>query len=272
MKIKNVFSLMALAAFLFLIAGCGDGGGGGGGVVAPPLVDPNAAATVTATTSKTLALANDSDLVTVTADVTKNAGGPVADGTVVNFDVATGTATLSSATATTTGGTATVTVKHLPVAAPGINETITMTATAGIVTSAPVSAKFINVPASANVQLATTNAVSDIAALVFNLIPGNGATYNLGSMTAINEAAAAIEFDNVSQNQYSLLDPSLPTGFTTVAGKPILEFTFTINAAITALPVFGMQGTVTANHADTTSFNPALNTNDFIITTVFDTE
>lgn len=259
---KTVVFLVTLYAIIAL-AGCGGGGGGGSSVP----TDPNAVASVTATASKGLALADNSDSALITATVTRNAGGPVADGTPITFAASGGNATVFEAASTTTSGTATAKVRR-PAVTSGTNETVAVTATAGSVTSAPVSVKFINKPDTATVQVALNTAVSNLGVLVFDLPPGTGATFS--TVKGINEAATSnyVGFINpaVPSNTFTVLNAS---GINVAANRPILEFTYAVGQ-ITALPVFQVTGNVTATTAAGSTI--PLAPSNFVVTTKFNTE
>ncbi|WP_298435632.1 hypothetical protein [Geobacter sp.] len=109
-------------------------------------VNPNAPQSMTVTSSAPAAFLNGS--LTLTANVTRAAGGPVPDGTVVNFAVTSGTGTLGTPT-TTVGGAATVTLTSAVAGA------VTVTATAGTVTT-PVTVNFVVKPTTAIVKVATS--------------------------------------------------------------------------------------------------------------------
>lgn len=252
---------LAIGILLLLMTGCGGGGGG-----TPP--GPNDVSTVSVTSSKNLALANGTDAVTITASVTKVAGGAVADGTTVTFTVASGTATLSSTNATTVAGVASVTVTHAPITG-AKNETDTFTATAsGVNSAAGASIKFINNPSSATVDIALDVPFTGLSAIDFVLAP-NGATY--ASSSLINEANVTGALILAPGNDaYAFFSPN--TGVNTVANKPIFHFTFTINpTTITSLPSFTLQQP--SNGFQVVATSPTtVAASDFILTTVFDTQ
>ena len=259
---KTVVFLVSLYAIIAL-GGCG---GGGGGSAVPS--DPDAVASVTATASKAVVLADNSDFAQITAAVTKNAGGPAADGTPVTFAVSSSSATIFDATSTVTSGTATAKVRRAAIASPGSNETVAVTASAGSATSAPVSVKFINKPDTATVQVALNTPVTDLGVLVFDLTPGAGATFS--TVKGINEAATSnyVGFINpaVPSNTFTVLNAS---GMNVPANSNILEFTYAIGQ-ITSLPVFQVTGNVTATTA--TGSTITLSPSNFVVATKFNTE
>ena len=117
------------------------------GTVDVTFLDPNAPATVTLTASPAQGVTNNNVPVTLSATVTRVAGGNVPDGTVVTFTSSLGTI---SAVTTTTNGIATA---RLNSATAG---TASVTAKAGTITSAAVSVPFIAQPTLAIVKIATT--------------------------------------------------------------------------------------------------------------------
>jgi hypothetical protein len=104
MNVRNLSSLF-LSLFTLVVLGCGGGGGGGGTAVIP--ADPNAPTALTVSSSAPSRLVSDPP-VTITANVLKSNGSPVAIGTVVNFTTTGGT--LSAVTTTNASGNATATL------------------------------------------------------------------------------------------------------------------------------------------------------------------
>ena len=274
MKMKSFAKMTALLTLAWQLAACG--GGGGGGAAPPPPPDPNAPTSVTLSVAYRggyqVAMADNAETVTITADVKKSDGGAVPDGTQVSFTPSAGT--LSAATAATAGGKASVTLKLGPIAAPAKNQTVTITATAGTVTSASASAKFINKPSSATVDVALNTALTDLAGLAFRVIP-SGAAFSAAAL--INEASTTdgAIFAVPGSDVYTYLKTGAP-GIATVANKAIFRFTFTIDPnAIAVLPTFAIGEPTTGFQPLNSSLQPisvTLTTASFITTAVFDTE
>src|SRR6185369_6995318 len=117
-------------------------GGGGGGNTSVP-------ASITITASQAKSVINNP--VTITANVKKADGTVVADGTSVIFSATGGTgATFSPTAATTSGGNATTTFNSTAAG------TFTITATAGSVSSTPLSMPVAAQATQAIVKLATS--------------------------------------------------------------------------------------------------------------------
>jgi adhesin/invasin len=136
-------------------------------------VDPNAPATVTLTASPAQGVTNNNVPVTLSAAVTRVAGGNVPDGTVVTFTSSLGTV---SAVTTTTNGVATATLNSATAG------TASVTARAGNITSAAVSVPFIAQPTQAIVTVALTGTLPQgvliggtTAKIAFNAANGLGA-------------------------------------------------------------------------------------------------
>ena len=157
MKKRFSVYVMMFAAITFLFAACGRDHGDNG-----TPVDLTKASTVTVTSDKRIALANGSENITLTALVT-NASGSALSGTAISFGITAGTGTLQNAAATTDAlGNATVQVNRGPIAAPLTKEDVVITATADGV-SGSKTVRFINLPASAAIEVALTKTVSDLA-------------------------------------------------------------------------------------------------------------
>jgi hypothetical protein len=238
MKVMKIYIGVVLVCFLTLstLSGCG-GGGGGGGIP----VDPDAPATVSVAGSRAMALADGSDAVAIMATVNKSDGTAVPDGTTVNFETADPGGTLSAASATTLGGLATVNLTHAPIAGAN-NLTTTVTGTAGTV-SGNTGVKFINQPTSAEVLVAFDPAVTNLAALSFNLNSGTGATFDnvAQNILAINAAVGTLVVGNfsaaTSSNTVGLINGTLG-GFNTGI-LPIIQVTYAV-AAGAGLPTFAI--------------------------------
>ena len=273
MKKMKIYVGVALAFFLTLstLPGCG-GSGGGGGV----LIDPDAPATVSVVGSRTMALADSSDAVAVMATVRKLDGTVVPDGTAVIFGIADPDASLSAATATTAGGLATVNLTHAPIAGAS-NVTTTVTCTAGTV-SGNLTVKFINQPTSAEVVIAFEPAVTNLAALSFNLNNGAGATFDNAAQTiaAINTATESLVVGNfnaaTNSNTIGLINGGAG-GFNT-GTQPIIQATYAI-APGAGLPTFAIDQTpLTFTATDPLGGIPIppVTAANLVVTMTFDTE
>jgi adhesin/invasin len=268
---RTYFTGIAVILTMSVLFACG--GGGGGGTAA----DPNAPDNVALTPSKSTALADGSDAITVTAVVTKADGAAVADGTVVTFSAPGSSAVVSPTSATCSGGNASVSVTH-PAITDANNKTIVVTAAAGS-KSGNMSVKFIKQPSSVDVSVGFAVAIDNLAALQFKLNNTDGATFSNTDpqlISAINAAAGSSVLGNFTQasnsNSIGLIHT---TGFATAASIPIIKATYAV-AAGAGLPTFSVDVTDTGFVA--TDFNgnqtvPQVSaSNMVVISTVFDTE
>ena len=264
MNIPKYISLI-LCLVLAALAGCSSGGGG-------TPADPNAPAAVALTVSKTTALANNTDAVTVGISVNKGDGNVVADGTDVVCS-ASGSGKLSANSGKTVNGQVSMTMTRGPVNA-GKNEVVTVTCAAGG-TSGKKDVKFINQPTSVMVSIALKGAIPNLGALDFKLSNTAGATFdNFGQpIVAVNGAAGS----TVAAN----FDPALNTttisminanGFNT-GTTPMMNLTFGIVAG--AMPTFSIDATaggVTATDNNSVAITPAMTPVGMAVTTLLDTE
>jgi len=266
MTSRKFISLIAILTLSALYA-CGGGGGGGG-------ADPNAPAAVSLAASKTVALANSSDAVTVNATVTKADGTSVADGTVVTFSAPGSAGALSAATAVCTGGMAAVTLTHPSISVDNVS--VVITAESGGVLGAK-GVKFINQPASVEVSIAINKAVASVALLEFNLKNTPGASFNNADpqrIFAIGDAANSLVTGNflatANSNTIGLVNA---TGFNPGVGTPIIRATYAV-AAGSGMPTFSVDATtpIVAKDPQSIAIAPQLTSADMVITTVFDTE
>jgi hypothetical protein len=250
-------------------------------------VDPNAVATVAVTADKRIALANGIEDITLTALVTNASGTPLS-GKAISFVITTGTGTLhSAAAATDASGNATVKVNRGPISAPLTKEDVTITATADLV-SGTKTVRFINLPASATVQVAIDPPISNLALLTFDLITSPTQTTTLLSIDPINEAVISPfigplgpgtqnTFTSILNppNTYTLFEglPASTPGITTVLNSPIVGFVFGIDSSITALPTYEIgPNNITAFDPSGFPLLPALTQANLVATVVFDTE
>jgi hypothetical protein len=289
MKKRFGVYIVILAVMSLLLAACG---GGGGGSSAPP-PDPNAAATVTMTSDKSIALANGTDPVsperiTLTAEV-KNYAGTVLSGKTISFVITAGTGSLVAAdAATNASGLATVQVQRNPVAAPNTREFITVTATADSAT-ATATVRFINLPVTAAIEVALNRVVTDLAILNFDLV--SAPAQSAPTLLEVKPIGAAItppfigplgpgtqntfaSLTGISTPTYSLITSVIP-GITTTANGAIVGFTYSIDPTTKSLPIFSVT-TLPAYFPAVTSGGlpvlPAVTATDFVATTVFDTD
>jgi len=278
MKKRFGVYVMMFMSITFLLAACHNNSDD-----AVP-VDPNAVATVAVTADKRIALANGIEDITLTALVTNASGTPLS-GKAISFVITTGTGTLHSADAATdASGNATVKVNRGPISAPLTKEDVTITATADIV-SGTKTVRFINLPASATVQVAIDPPISNLAVLTFDLITSPTQTTTLLSIDPINEAVIApfigplgpgtqntFAFILNPPNTYSLIT-SLNPGIATALNSPIVGFVFAIDSSITALPTYEIgPDHITASTPSGFPLLPALTQSNLVATVVFDTE
>lgn len=212
---------------------------------------------LTMSTAKSIALANGTDTVTLTATLTN-----APDNTVITFAATPGTATLTSGTTSTSNGvaTATATVKS---ATPG---TVTITATSGSAT-ATTTVNFIAQPTAMDVFVALNPAQPSLASLQFVVDTGAGATVPptatvvnaaaTGSFVAVGPGSAA------NTTNVALINA---TGFNTMTA-PIIKLTYTITGS-------GLPGAQINTTAPISAFNAALQPitltpQNFVITTEY---
>lgn len=264
MNKKYIIGIMLLLAIAAL-TGCGGSG--------DDSADPNAPADIIMTASRDMALANNSDAVTIQAAVRKADGSSVADGTIVAFSV--NAATLSAPTAATTNGTASVSMTCPPVSGAN-NYTAVVTAAAGNA-SKTRDVKFINQPSSVDVSVRFNVAVTNLAALQFMMNNAAGATFdnNAQLISRINNAAEGSTsiilagFDAAS----NALTVGLanPNGFNT-GTTPIIKATYAV-AAGSGLPTFSVAAAgFTATDPLDNATVPQVASSNMIVTTVFNTE
>lgn len=282
MKKRFSVYVMMFAAITFLFAACGRDHGDNG-----TPVDLTKASTVTVTSDKRIALANGSENITLTALVT-NASGSALSGTAISFVITSGTGTLQNAGATTNAsGNATVQVNRGPIAAPLTKEDVVITATADGV-SGSKTVRFINLPASATIQVAIDPPVSNLAILTFDLISSPTQSTTILSIDPINEAATLPfigpggggtqnTFASIlnAPNTYTLFEglPASTPGITTVLNSPIVGFVFAIDSTITALPTYVIgPDHITASVPSGLPLLPALTQSNLVATVVFSTE
>lgn len=257
MRKNSVMALVTLF-LLVLVSGCG---GGGGDTNLTPVVNQSQ---IAISPSKSIALADNVDTVTITASFT---GATPADRTPVVFSVTSGTATLGSTTVETTGGVATTTVRT---STPGL---VTVAATSG--TTATTSIKFISQPTAMNVTIALNPAVSALATLQFNLVNSAGAAYTANSLTllntALNQFAAAGQQPGSDTTTVALISAA---GFDT-STAPIMNLSYAVTAGLPAVTVSptGITATKLANPSDVTSgTNITLTPDNFLVTVKYNTD
>lgn len=239
----KISAVLILFLSLFMLGGCGGGGGSSAG--------PNAQATITLTPSKTKALANGIDSVTIQVDVRNADGTTVSDDTVVAFSASDTAGTLSAAEASTISGRASVTLTCSGV------QTISVTGSAAGATGT-TSVKFIRPPTSAEVSIAFDQAVTNLAALSFKLDNTLGATFdNVNQpVSAVNAAAGASTFvmsnfnSTINANTIGLINGS--AGGINTGTAPIIKAVYAIGAT-DFLPAFAVD---TASAATFTAADP----------------
>lgn len=143
-------------------------------------VDPNAPVSINLTKNVTSGVTTGPP-VTLTASVTRAAGGPVPNGTVVSFSVVSGSGTLSAASAVTSGGVASVNLTSTAAAA-----SVGVRAVAGAA-SADLSVPFIAQPTQAIVKV---RSIGTLPAGV--LIGGINATVTYATNKGLSIAPSAV--------------------------------------------------------------------------------
>jgi Big-like domain-containing protein len=259
----RLFTVILLA--LTMAAGCGGKSSSGS--------DSQAAVALTA--SKTKALANGADVVTIKADVRNPDRTAVADGTLVTFSVPNNAGTLSAPSVLTSNGLATVSLTS------SSTRTISVAATAATI-SGTIDIRFISQPSRADVFIAFDRPVTNLAALSFNLlnsIPAVAFDNASQPIAAINAASGpqslvAGNFNASSSiNTIGLVQGG--TGGFNTGTAPIIKATYTVNAT-SVLPVFSVDvtsaATFTASDPDFSSTFPPVTAANLVVTVTFDTE
>lgn len=228
MYLRNLTSML-LTLITLVVVGCG--GGGGGGTPA----DPNAPATLTVTSSAASRLVSDPP-VTVTANVRKADGTPVATGTVVAFASTGGT--LSAVTTTNASGNATA---SLTSASKG---SFIVTATVGALPSKTVLVTCIdpNAPRTITVSGVNSADINTTVALTATVTPdgldglgGPGGTIADGTVVIFASLTPGATFSAVTTTVGGVATANLSgiavpanvtitasTGGVTSAGKSVL--------------------------------------------------
>lgn len=261
-------NIIASTVLLMLTAFFGCGGGGDGG-------DPNAPASISLTPSKTVALANGSDTITLTANVVKSGGGPVADGTLVAFSAPGSAVSLSAASAATANGRAVVTATHSAVTGSN-NRTVVVNATTGGMASS-MAVKFINQPTSVDVSVAFSMALTNLASFRFSLLNTPGALFDTTThpITLVNAAASgssSLGIPVLTGSSLAIVMTSVP-GFSFNTGiAPIIKATYAVTG--TGLPAFSVDTTANfiAEDANGQFTLPQVGPSNVILTTVYNTE
>lgn len=263
-----------LVGLIFFLAaaltGCGGGGDDGGGS------DPSAAATVQLTASRSLALADANDAVTLLAEVTRADGVAVADGTVITFTVPAGSGTLSAALAASNGGIASVTLTRAPIAG-AKNQIVTVTGSVGRVSGA-TEVKFINQPTSVELFIASEAPVANLAALQLAVQSTAGASFDntTAPVFTLNNAAvgASLATANFNVTANSTTIALINANGINTGSSPILKATFSV-AASAGLPSFSIDPaptSFTAIDPNGVALTPPLTAANLLLSTRFDTE
>jgi len=263
MKKTWLISLILVLAALGLSA-CG-GGGGGGGVVP---VDPNAPAAVSMTPSKTMALADGNDAVTILAQVVKSNGTPVADGTIVAFSTPTSGAAFSASSAPTASGIATTSLTLAPLTGVS-NRSVTVNCSVGNASNT-TQLTFINQPTSVDVAISFDQAVTNLAALQFVLNNQAGASFNNLPLQVPLGSLAAANFDAASNS--TTIGLTNASGFNT-GTAPVIVITFSV-APGAGLPAFSIDQAAGFIATDPLSGPtvPPVTAANLVVTRTFDTE
>lgn len=266
---KIVVGLILLAATL---SGCGGGYGGGSGSGS----DPSAAATVQLTVSKSLALADANDVVTLLAEVTREDGAAVTDGTVITFTVPAGSGTLSAALAATNGGIASVNLTRAPIAG-AKNQIVTVTGSVGRA-AGTTEVKFINQPSSVELFIAAEAPVANLAALQLAVHNTAGASFDntAAPVFTLNNAAvgASLTTANFNAVANSTTIALINANGINTGSSPIIKATFSV-AASAGLPSFSIDPaptSFTATDSNGVALTPLLTAANLVLSTRFDTE
>jgi hypothetical protein len=265
----NKFSSLLILLLVTGMSACHGGGGGGG--------NPNAGATITLTPSKTVALADGNDVVTVHADIKNADGTPIADGTPVSF-TAPGDNDNPAVTQTTTeDGHASVSLTRDPIQL-ATRETATVTASS-IGLSKSTAIKFINQPAGAEVQIGFNQPVTNLAGLQFNLHSDAGATFDNTAqlITGINAAETTQtlvtgNFISAAHSTKVVLAFAGLSGFNT-GTTPVIKATYAITAGLPAFSVdVASASTFTAVGPDFGPTTPPVTAGNLVVTVIYDTD
>ena len=249
---------------------------------------------ISLTSDKAIALANGNDPVnperiTLTAQVTNAVGSAFANKT-ISFAVTSGTGSLVNAAATTNAsGIATVKLQRDPISAPNTREDITVTATVDSA-SGSKTVRFINLPATAAIEVALNRVVTDLAILTFDLVtaPTQSAPLFLevkpigaaitppfiGPLGPGTQNTYAALLGGPNNTTYSLITSVIP-GITTTVNGALVGFTYSIDPTITSLPTFTVTTLSTYFPAMTSGgvpVLPAVTQTDFVAATIFDTD
>jgi len=264
-------SVVCLILFLTAaLTACGGGGDSGG-----PGPDPNGPATIQLLPSKTRALADGSDAVTLLAEVARADGSAVADGTVITFSVPAGSGTLSAALAATNSGVASVNLTRPPIDG-AKNQIVTVTGTAGQA-SGVMDVKFINQPTSVELFIAMDAPVANLGALQLTVQSTAGVTFNntTAQVFTLNNAAVGASLATAGFNAVA---NSTTIGLVNANGfnsgtAPILKATFSV-APGAGLPSFSIDpapARFTATDSGSATI-PTVTATNLVLSATFDTE
>jgi hypothetical protein len=194
--------------------------------VAPiSFVDPNAAASMTLTAGASSGIVNGA-AISISANVTRAAGGPVPDGTVVSFSVISGTGLLNGAattTAQTAGGIASVSLTSSVAGSVGVRATA-----GGVIQQLSPAEPFITQPTQAIVKLSTSGTLG--TGILIGAIDTT-VSYQSGlGLTAAGAVSSGVYSGQVVPN--TLNAGQFRIGLTTTGGIGLGEFaTLTFNIA-----------------------------------------
>lgn len=263
--------MVGLILLTAILSGCGGGGDDGGAGS-----DPSAAATVQLSASRSLALADANDAVTLLAEVTRADGTAVTDGTVITFTVPAGSGTLSAALAASNGGIASVTLTRAPIVA-AKNQIVTVTGSVGRVSGA-TEVKFINQPTSVELFIASEAPVASLAALLLAVNNTAGASFDntAAPVFTLNNAAvgASLATANFNAAANSTTIALINANGINTGSSPILKATFSV-AASAGLPSFSIDpapASFTATDPNGVALTPPLTAANLVLSVTFDTE
>lgn len=179
--------------------------------------NPNKPASINLSATPTSGGVNNIGPVTLTATVTPEVNGTIANGTTVTFIIQSGTGTLSSTTASTTNGIATVILNSTVVGSVSVNATA---GSAPLVTSNTVSVPFVTQPTLAIVKLATNGTLPGGTLIggvqvIVTANPSAGLTIQASDVTASGVAVGSIMIANTINIAAVNLAPITTSGFTT---------------------------------------------------------
>jgi len=261
----NKFTGLIIFLAITGLSACGGGGGG----------SSNSGVAITLTPSKTVALADGHDVMTVHAGIANADGAAVADGTPVTFTALDDAGNPFVTQTTTVGGLASITLTRDPIQGAN-NQTGTITADCGG-SSQSVQVKFINQPASVDVFIAFKQDVTNLAGLDFKLNITSGATFSnpdpqpIHTMNNAAVGSTLVLGNFISADNSTRIVLANPTGFNT-GTAPIIKATFAISTGLPEFTVDQTPASFTATDFNSSATVPAATAADIVVTVTYDTE